>query len=49
MLDNCHIMLPERNPADARRFRDALGVFATGVTIVTTRQLGAAFELLELN
>ncbi|MFI4886354.1 MAG: flavin reductase [Steroidobacterales bacterium] len=30
-------MPPENNPDDARRFRSALGAFATGVTIVTTR------------
>lgn len=30
-------MPTERSPDDARRFRNALGAFATGVTIVTTR------------
>lgn len=30
-------MPAERRPDDARRFRNALGAFATGVTIVTTR------------
>ena len=30
-------MPAERSPDDARRFRNALGAFATGVTIVTTR------------
>jgi 3-hydroxy-9,10-secoandrosta-1,3,5(10)-triene-9,17-dione monooxygenase reductase component len=30
-------MTAERSPDDARRFRSALGAFATGVTIVTTR------------
>jgi len=30
-------MPTERSPDDARRFRSALGAFATGVTIVTTR------------
>jgi len=30
-------MPSERSPDDARRFRNALGAFATGVTIVTTR------------
>src|SRR5487761_284644 len=30
-------MPPEPSPDDARRFRGALGAFATGVTIVTTR------------
>ena len=30
-------MPPEPSPDDARRFRNALGAFATGVTIVTTR------------
>lgn len=30
-------MPPENSPDDARRFRNALGAFATGVTIVTSR------------
>ena len=30
-------MPPEHIPDDARRFRNALGAFATGVTIVTSR------------
>ena len=30
-------MPPEHKPVDGRRFRSALGAFATGVTIVTTR------------
>jgi 3-hydroxy-9,10-secoandrosta-1,3,5(10)-triene-9,17-dione monooxygenase reductase component len=33
-------MPPEHSPEDARRFRSALGSFATGVTIVTTRDAG---------
>lgn len=33
-------MPPEYTPDDARRFRSALGAFATGVTIVTSRDAG---------
>jgi 3-hydroxy-9,10-secoandrosta-1,3,5(10)-triene-9,17-dione monooxygenase reductase component len=33
-------MPPEYSPDDARRFRSALGAFATGVTIVTSRDAG---------
>src|SRR5487761_816052 len=33
-------MPPEPSPDDARRFRSALGAFATGVTIVTSRDAG---------
>jgi 3-hydroxy-9,10-secoandrosta-1,3,5(10)-triene-9,17-dione monooxygenase reductase component len=33
-------MPPEYSPDDARRFRSALGAFATGVTIVTCRDAG---------
>jgi len=35
-------MPAERTPDDAQRFRDALGAFATGVTIVTTRDAQGA-------